>query len=177
MTTVAVESPKPRSSRLVSALGWGGLLLLVPLTLAIVMIPAVIIHPFKPQTAQGLELSYVLKHWSPITTFIIATTAIALVVWLWRRSRRWWTKAFLVLVLLPVFASVWFSRQNHFEWMFNPLPEPLYTDASRADFVNDSDMVLAIDVNGEAVAYPVRQMAYHHIVQDVVGGTPVVSTY
>jgi len=27
------------------------------------------------------------------------------------------------------------------------------------------------------VAWPVRQMAYHHIVEDKVGGVPVVSTY
>jgi hypothetical protein len=27
------------------------------------------------------------------------------------------------------------------------------------------------------VAWPVRQMAYHHLVQDTVGGVPVVSTY
>jgi hypothetical protein len=27
------------------------------------------------------------------------------------------------------------------------------------------------------VAYPVRLMAYHHLVQDVVGGTPLVATY
>jgi hypothetical protein len=32
-------------------------------------------------------------------------------------------------------------------------------------------------VNGDAVAYPVRQMAYHHLLNDAVGGVPVVSTY
>jgi hypothetical protein len=38
-------------------------------------------------------------------------------------------------------------------------------------------MVLSVKVNGEAVAYPVRLMAYHHVVQDIVGGTPLVATY
>jgi len=27
---------------------------------------------------------------------------------------------------------------------------------------------MAVEINGEAAAYPVRQMAYHHLVQDVV---------
>jgi len=27
------------------------------------------------------------------------------------------------------------------------------------------------------VAYPVRLMAYHHVVPDVVGGVPIVATY
>src|SRR5712692_1826092 len=36
---------------------------------------------------------------------------------------------------------------------------------------------LAVKINKEAVAYPVRLMAYHHVVQDVVGGTPICATY
>jgi hypothetical protein len=52
-----------------------------------------------------------------------------------------------------------------------------YASTGAADFVNDSDMVLAVLKNGEAAAYPVRLMAYHHLVQDVVGGTPIVATY
>ena len=31
--------------------------------------------------------------------------------------------------------------------------------------------------NGEAAAYPIRQLAYHHLVQDIVGGVPIVVTY
>jgi hypothetical protein len=38
-------------------------------------------------------------------------------------------------------------------------------------------MVIAVTNNGESVAYPVRLMAYHHLTQDVVGGTPIVATY
>jgi hypothetical protein len=45
------------------------------------------------------------------------------------------------------------------------------------DFVDDRDMVVAVEIAGDAVAWPVRQMGYHHIVQDKVGGVPVASTY
>jgi L-asparagine transporter-like permease len=37
--------------------------------------------------------------------------------------------------------------------------------------------VMAVEVNNDVVAYPVRQLAYHHVVEDTVGGLPVVSTY
>jgi hypothetical protein len=37
--------------------------------------------------------------------------------------------------------------------------------------------VLAVENHGEAVAYPIRLMAYHHVVHDRVGGTPIVATY
>ena len=36
---------------------------------------------------------------------------------------------------------------------------------------------MAVEAEGDAVAYPVRQMAYHHLVNDDVGTLPVVSTY
>jgi hypothetical protein len=61
--------------------------------------------------------------------------------------------------------------------MFAPLSSVAYAKASEAAFVNDNDMVMAIEINGEAVAYPVRQLAYHHIVNDVVGGRPITATY
>ena len=59
----------------------------------------------------------------------------------------------------------------------NPLAHAEYATASEATFVGDGDMVLAVVQHGEAVAYPVRLMAYHHIAQDVVGGVPLVATY
>jgi hypothetical protein len=61
--------------------------------------------------------------------------------------------------------------------MFNPLPNATYVNVSEAGFVGDSDMVIVVENRGEAVAYPIRQMAYHHLVQDTVGGTPLVVTY
>ena len=61
--------------------------------------------------------------------------------------------------------------------MFNPLAHSSYVKTGEASFVNDKDMVLAVEINKEAVAYPVRLMAYHHLVQDTVGGLPIVATY
>ena len=72
----------------------------------------------------------------------------------------------------------WFARQNHFEWMFNPLPKAEYASVADArTFLVDAEMVMGIDVNGVSLAYPIRQLAYHHVVNDVVGGTPIVATY
>jgi hypothetical protein len=34
-----------------------------------------------------------------------------------------------------------------------------------------------VTIGGESVAYPIRIMAYHHLVQDTVGDTPIVATY
>ena len=156
------------------------LLILLAITLtavAIVFIPVWIIQPFRPQTARGIELSYLLRRLSPWITIVALALGLWLVVKLWRGSQHWWKKAPLVVVLIPLVAATWFARQNHFEWMFNPLPNAAYVKANDADFVAPEDVVLAVELNGEAAAYPVRLMAYHHLVEDVVGGTPIVATY
>jgi hypothetical protein len=95
---------------------------------------------------------------------------------MWRASR-WWTKAAMVLLLVPVAASVWAARQNVYELMFNPLERAAYASPAEVDYVGGEDMVLAVERNGERVAYPVRLMAYHHLVADTVGGVPIVATY
>lgn len=155
---------------------WITLLVIALIALAIVVLPAWIVQPFKPQSQRGLEVSYEMRRWSPLLTLVALASGLMLVLWLWRGSR-WWRKALLLMVLIPLLASTWFARQNHFEWMFNPLANAAYAKTNDAGFVTDADVVIAVESHGEAVAYPVRLMAYHHLVQDVVGGTPIVATY
>jgi Protein of unknown function (DUF3179) len=164
---------KPRNNR---RLAWVALLLVVVAAVAIVGAPVWLIQPFKAQTDRGIAVSYALRRWSPILTSGALVVSFLLVGWLWRGTR-WFAKAALILILMPVLGATWFARQNHFEWMFNPLTNSAYAKTSEVSFVNNSDMVLAVENNGEAVAYPVRLMAYHHVVQDVVGGVPIVATY
>jgi hypothetical protein len=155
-------------------------LLLLGLTLvafAFVAIPAWLIQPFKPQDPGDISISYTLKHWSPTITALAMAGAAGLAWLIWSRSRRWWVKAGLVLPLILIGVFVWFSRQNHFEWMFKPLPDARFVSVREVDFVGDNEMVLAIEINDDAVAFPVRQIAYHHVVNDVVGGKPITATY
>ena len=155
---------------------WLLLLLLMVATVAFVAVPVFVIMPFKAQTPTGVEWSYFLRRWSPWVTVTALVLALLLCLRLWRGAR-WWSRITIPLLLAPLIAVTWFAHQNHFEWRFNPLPNAAYVKASEANFVNDNDMVLAVEINGEAVAYPVRQMAYHHVVNDVVGGKPITATY
>jgi hypothetical protein len=156
---------------------WLLLFLVVALALAFVVVPVFLIQPFRPQTARALEVGYELRRFAPWATIVAAAFSLLLVARIWRGSRRWWVKAFAFVLLVPVAASAWFARQNHFEWMFNPATNASYVEAAKTDFVGDGDMMLAVEHEGERVAYPVRLMAYHHIVADTVGGVPVAATY
>ena len=177
MENVLTETSPKTAGRNGRRMMWLLLSALLLLSIALVIIPVFLIQPFRPQTQQALEISYLLRRWSPLVTVIIFVAASSLVVWQWAQARRWWRKTLLVGLLLLTFVPAWFARQNHFEWMFNPLRNSAYVKANDASFVRDADMVLAVRINNEAVAYPVRLMAYHHIVSDVVGGTPICATY
>jgi hypothetical protein len=48
-------------------------------------------------------------------------------------------------------------------------------DASK--FLQGSDLVIGVSVNGDTRAYPLQILVWHEIVNDVVGGTPVAVTY
>jgi ABC-type nickel/cobalt efflux system permease component RcnA len=142
-----------------------------------VAIPVLLIQPFKAQTPFGVALAYELRQKAPAVTLAGLVLLLLLLVRLARHVTRWWQWVPIVLLAALGAFPAWFARQNHFEWMFNPLPDPAYVPATLADFVGGRDMVVAVEIGRDSVAWPVRQMAYHHIVQDTVGGVPVVSTY
>jgi hypothetical protein len=154
---------------------WSLLLLIAALALAVVLIPALVIQPFRPQSPDGLAVSFFLKRLAPMFTIVALIVCLALVIRLWRGAR--WSRIALILLMTPAMLSAWFARQNHFEWMFNPLANAGYVSANAATFVANADLVMAVARNGEAAAYPIRQLAYHHLVQDTVGGVPIVVTY
>ena len=156
---------------------WAIIFLLTVVALVVVATPVCLIMPFKSQTARGLEIAYVMKRWSPLVTVAASITVLALAVFLWRGVRRWWLKVPLVIAFAFTLVFAWFARQNHFEWMFNPLPNVAFAKASEASFVADGDQVLGVHINGEAAAYPIRQIAYHHVIQDEVGGVAIAATY
>ena len=177
MENVLTETNAQTQTGIERRLIWPALLGLLVFSIAFVAIPVFLIQPFRPQTQRALEISYLLRSWSPSATAIMLLAALALVIWRWRQARRWWRKTLLVILLSLSIVPAWFARQNHFEWMFNPLHNSAYVKVADAAFVRDSDMVLAVKINNEAVAYPVRLMAYHHVVADTVGGTPICATY
>jgi hypothetical protein len=117
-----------------------------------------------------------MRRWSPWLTVLASLLVLAIAVRLWIGGR-WFGRIALVIPLLPALGATWLARQNHFEWMFNPLPNPAYAKAADVSFVNNDDRILAVTINGESVAYPIRLMGYHHVVEDTVGGTPIVATY
>lgn len=58
-----------------------------------------------------------------------------------------------------------------------PLDDPKFVTARQADYLQDDDVVLGVEINGDARAYPHRILAWHEMSNDVVGGRPVTLVY
>jgi len=58
------------------------------------------------------------------------------------------------------------------------IDRPKFVSAEEADkFLSDKDLVFGIHYNGEARAYPAMILVWHEIVNDWIGGKPVLVTY
>lgn len=58
-----------------------------------------------------------------------------------------------------------------------PIDEPRFVVAADADFLEDSEPVLALTVGDETRAYPVQVLIWHEIVNDTLAAIPVSVTY
>jgi hypothetical protein len=151
---------------------------LIPIALvAMVVVPLAIDQPFGAQTPRTLTAVFALRRWSPLVSALGTVVLLVLAAISLRRRRTWLAGIGFGGALAIAVAAAWVARQNPFEWMFNPLPRPQFVAAEKATFVEPNDLVLSVSVNGDAAAYPIRQMAYHHLVNDRIGRTPAVVTY
>jgi Protein of unknown function (DUF3179) len=82
--------------------------------------------------------------------------------------------ALLAVAVVCLFAGL--SRVNVYEIMFHPMGRPAFVSTGETK-LDGAEMVMAVNLGGEARAYPIRSVSYHHIVNDVVGGVPIVATY
>ena len=144
-------------------------------TLALAAYPMYVIRPFREQTPAALDRAlWVLLHNKPILLILaLAITTLALMVW---RRAGWVSRLFLapsIAFVLLASVSAWI---NPYEHMFHPFGEPHYIAAQQAS-LEASDMVIAVTLGGESRAYPIREMGYHHVVNDRLHGLPIVVTY
>ena len=60
---------------------------------------------------------------------------------------------------------------------FVPLDDPMFLAAHGTVYFGDEELVLGVEFAGEVRAYPVRMLRYHHVVNDPVGGEPLLVAY
>ena len=153
------------------------LLLLAGLLLAFlpVFLPLYFIQPFRAQHTGSFLFSLRLHDLAPwITALAFLMVAVSSFVLWYPRSV--WRRAGLVLALAFAGFFTYASHVNVYEIMFHPFPQVRNVPAAEAK-LDPGEMVLSVKIGGEARAYPVTYLAYHHIANDTLGGVPLVATY
>ena len=90
----------------------------------------------------------------------------------WRRDQ--WTTNFQT-TLIPYDAIVQAKGKRD---AIPPLDRPTFESVTTASaWLNGREPVIALDIDGDARAYPLQIMTWHEIVNDVVGGAPVAVTF
>jgi hypothetical protein len=82
----------------------------------------------------------------------------------------------LAAALVLVAFSAVMARMNYFEWMFHPIAGPGFETEAQST-LDAGEMIMAVRLGSDARAYPISEMAYHHILNDVVNGVPIAVTY
>lgn len=90
------------------------------------------------------------------------------------RIRHKWIPA--VVLLLVGFVVYQFNFKMSAQSMFQQ-PQHLVMLSSLENNINENRIVLGIENQGEAKAYPIQFLTYHHQVRDTVGGKPIMVTY
>jgi hypothetical protein len=141
-----------------------------------VVYPIYVIRPFRHQGALELAAALVITRIRAVLTAVSAIAAIAALIGYWRGRPAMWRRVLQTGGALMVVALALLARINIYELMFHPDIRPSFT-ASQSVKLDGAEKVIAVRIGGEARAYPIRSMSYHHVLNDVVGGVAIVATY
>lgn len=163
-------------------LNWAVVLVALLGSVVVVGLPVWLIQPFAPQTPAGVALSWQLRTLAPrltVSAWLVVVAASAVLAMQPARSRRRHVLRFagLAIVLGAMTGVAWFARQNHFEWMFRPFPDPRFVAASAATDVEPGEPVIGVARGADALAFPITRIGYHHLVNATLGDVPIVATY
>jgi len=124
------------------------------------------------QRMDSLPLAYFLYRWRWVFRGISGLLIAAGIRPAWRKSKRLTAAALLVAG-----AAVYiFNFEMAADRMFYQ-PRTLRMAGAGANQVNPDKLVIGVAIDGEAKAYPIQFIGYHHQVRDTVGHTPVMVTY
>ncbi|MEQ1678764.1 MAG: DUF3179 domain-containing (seleno)protein [Chitinophagaceae bacterium] len=124
------------------------------------------------QRMNSIGIAYFLYKWRWIFRGLFG---LLIIVGLFRSNwKRKWVPAIPLLLLAGVGYMANFKMAA--DAMFRQ-PKQLMLTSAGNNKVDPNRLVIGVSINGEAKAYPIQFLGYHHHIQDVVGGKPVLVTY
>lgn len=125
------------------------------------------------QRLNSIEVAYFLHTWRWVFRMVFLVLALAGSYHAFRVKMKW-IPALAMLFTAAVF--IFFNFKMMADKMFLQ-PENVVLKNLQENKVLGSRLVIGIENKGEAKAYPIQFLAYHHQVLDTVGDAPVIVTY
>jgi hypothetical protein len=91
----------------------------------------------------------------------------------WHRRWKW-------LLIIPIGILTMVIYMANFKMAADAMfqqPKQLLLVSADKNKVDSNRLIIGVSINGEAKAYPIRFLGYHHHIQDTVGGKPILVTY
>lgn len=151
--------------------------LFVPILLLAILFEIANVYFIMPmpgsQTMNSIGLAYFLFSWRWVFRIVLGI----LLVWSAIPAFRGKMKVLKVLGLLIYAAVIYlFNFKMTAESMFVQ-PSKLLLSGMDANKVEPERLIMGVNINGQACAYPIQYLGYHHQVRDTVGGQPIMVTY
>ena len=131
------------------------------------------IMPFPgSQKMDSIDVAYFLFSWR----WIFRLLFMALIVFTFSKAKwksTWAPWLFIVFISILVYVINFKMAADH---MFYQVKHLSMAEASE-NKVDTSQVVIGIEMNGSAKAYPVQYLGYHHQVLDSINGDPIIVTY
>jgi hypothetical protein len=127
------------------------------------------------QRMRSIDVAYFLYRWRWEFRLVFGALIVAGLLPAWHAPgrRRWIAPASLVVVAAIIYVTNFVMAADR---MFLP-PTDLTMQPAARNKVETARLVVGVELNGEARAYPLEYIGYHHQVRDTVGGTPVLVSY
>lgn len=124
------------------------------------------------QQVNSIDFAYFLYTWRWVFRGLFAAMII---VGLFRSQwKRKWSLFFpIAFVAAVVYMTNFVMAADHIFYQ----PKNVLMVSTVENKVDSNRLVIGVTNNGEAKAYPIQFLGYHHQVQDTVGGKPMIITY
>jgi hypothetical protein len=128
------------------------------------------------QQSNTIKIAYFINNyiwWIRLLAIIIIISPL----WHYVRKGKWWQKTIVIFFLL-FYGLVAYAFNFRFlaDKMFKQPNEKLFANNAN-DTTNKNKLIIGVSINGEAKAYPIEIIGYHHQVRDTLGQQPIMVTY
>jgi len=127
------------------------------------------------QVNETVDIAYWLErniNWIRVVILLLSSFALIRIL---QNGKNWEKFSFALLLSGYIIVFLVLNFRMAADHKFHQPTTKLFIPASNS--IDKSKLVIGVVINGEAKAYPIQLIGYHHQVIDTVGNEPVIITY